>query len=266
MVYTSLSLFALLADPFLSLVMALMGFLGSIGSFARIQEFLNKETHQADAEPPRWSSVTSLSLREKRDTSSTSSTLTLTEDKNTRSGQMKFALPLMDMIMVESAGFGFDPKAEPILEGIRMTLPGRSFSMIVGPSGSGKSILLKGLLGEVPCLEGKVKMSSESIAYCDQTPWHMNGTIRDSITAMSEFDLLWYTTVIRACALEQDLAQWPQADQAVIGSRGVALSGGQSQRIVCQCDFVFYLLRLEMILTVVLNRHWRGQSMPGSVS
>ncbi|KAL4738175.1 P-loop containing nucleoside triphosphate hydrolase protein [Aspergillus similis] len=44
-------------------------------------------------------------------------------------------------------------------------------------------------------------------------------------------NLLWYTTVIQACALEQDLAQWPQGDQAIIGSRGVALSGGQSQRI-----------------------------------
>ncbi|KAL2826233.1 P-loop containing nucleoside triphosphate hydrolase protein [Aspergillus cavernicola] len=213
MIYTSLSLFALLADPFLSLVMALMGFLGSVGSFARIQEFLNKDIHHG--------TVTSLS--------GGSSTLTITED--TAPVEMKFALPLLDILMVQAASFGWDLKADPILRDITLTFPGRSFSVIVGPSGCGKSTLLKALLGEVPCLEGKVNVSSDSIAYCDQTPWHMNGTIRDSITAMSEFDLLWYTTVIRACALEQDLAQWPQGDQAVIGSRGVALSGGQSQRI-----------------------------------
>ncbi|KAL2871704.1 P-loop containing nucleoside triphosphate hydrolase protein [Aspergillus lucknowensis] len=230
MVYTSLSLFALLADPFLSLVMALMGFLGSIGSFARIQEFLNKETHHGNPEAARWSSVTSLTTRKERHFSSdTSSTITVSDD--TAPVEMKFALPFLDILMVQGASFGWDPKADPILQDITLTFPGRSFSMIVGPSGSGKSTLLKALLGEVPCLEGKVKLSSDSIAYCDQTPWHMNGTIRESITAMSEFDLLWYTTVIRACALEQDLAQWPQGDQAVIGSRGVALSGGQSQRI-----------------------------------
>ncbi|KAI9368784.1 P-loop containing nucleoside triphosphate hydrolase protein [Aspergillus egyptiacus] len=235
MVYTSLSLFALLADPFLSLVMALMGFLGSIGSFARIQEFLNKETHHASASAPRWSSATSVAARTERHLSSESSststsTLALAED-TAPTGMMKFALPLLDILMVQGASFGWDPKAEPILQDITLTFPGRRFSMIVGPSGSGKSTLLKALLGEVPCLEGKMKLSSDSIAYCDQTPWHMNGTIRESITAMSEFDLLWYTTVIRACALEQDLSQWPQGDQAVIGSRGVALSGGQSQRI-----------------------------------
>ncbi|KAL2812693.1 P-loop containing nucleoside triphosphate hydrolase protein [Aspergillus granulosus] len=228
MVYTSLSLFALLADPFLSLVMALMGFLGSIGSFARIQEFLNKETHHGSSDTSRLSSGTSLSGIKERHLSETSSTVTLTEDK--APVDLKFAIPLLDILMVQGASFGY-PKTDPILEDITLTFPGRSFSVIVGPSGSGKSMLLKGLLGEIPCLEGKVKLSSDSIAYCDQTPWHMNGTIRDSITAMSEFDLLWYTTVIRACALEQDLAQWPQGDQAMIGSRGVALSGGQSQRI-----------------------------------
>ncbi|KIA75537.1 ABC multidrug transporter [Aspergillus ustus] len=229
MVYTSLSLFSLLADPFLSLVMALMGFLGSIGSFARIQDFLNKESIHGSSNTSHLSSVASLHRHKEHHLSEASSTSTLTESNAPI--DLKFAIPLFDILMVQGASFGWDPKADPILGDITLTFPGRSFSVIVGPSGSGKSMLLKGLLGEIPCLQGKVKLSSDSIAYCDQTPWHMNGTIRDSITAMSEFDLLWYTTVIRACALEQDLAQWPQGDQAVIGSRGVALSGGQSQRI-----------------------------------
>lgn len=91
--------------------------------------------------------------------------------------------------------------------------------------------MLKALLGEIPCSEGKVALASPSVAYCDQTPWHMNGTIKDSIVAMSDYDPLWYASVIQACALEEDLAQFPRGDAAVIGSKGVALSGGQSQRI-----------------------------------
>jgi ABC-type bacteriocin/lantibiotic exporter with double-glycine peptidase domain len=60
----------------------------------------------------------------------------------------------------------------------------------------------------------------------------MNATIRESIVAMSSFDKEWYTSVVRACALVQDFEQLPRGDETVIGSKGIALSGGQSQRIV----------------------------------
>lgn len=104
--------------------------------------------------------------------------------------------------------------------------------MLVGPVGCGKSTLLKGLLGEVPCFGGTVQIASVSVAYCDQSPWHMNETIQQSIIAISKFDAKWYKTVLRACALEIDLKQLPRGDQTVIGSKGIALSGGQGQRIV----------------------------------
>lgn len=109
--------------------------------------------------------------------------------------------------------------------------------MIVGPVGCGKSTLLKAILGEVPCMAGSVHLSSDRVAFCDQTPWHMNETIRNSIVTTSEFDEQWYATVIRACALEEDLRQLPRGDQTVIGSKGVALSTGQSQRVV---SFMFF--------------------------
>ena len=114
--------------------------------------------------------------------------------------------------------------------------------MLIGPSGCGKSTLLKALLGETPCSEGKIELSSKSIAFCDQTPWHMNGTVKDSIVAMSPFDERWYASVVHACALEEDLSQLPRGDKSVIGSKGIALSGGQSQRIVCVLEGHFECL------------------------
>ena len=60
----------------------------------------------------------------------------------------------------------------------------------------------------------------------------MNETIRNSIVASEGYDERWYRTIVRACALEQDLGQLPRGDQTVIGSKGVALSTGQSQRVV----------------------------------
>lgn len=230
-VYTSLSLFALLADPFLSLVMALMSFLGSVGSFVRIQTFLKKDSHEDLRKSSlRSSHATLVGSGTLSPSSGHSSVLTIAAE--IPQSLKKLSLPSWDILMLEAASFGWDPEQDPILKDITLTFPGKSFSILVGPSGCGKSTLLKALLGEVPCLGGRVEISSESVAYCDQTPWHMNGTIRDSITALSAFDSNWYASVINSCALEEDLAQFPKRDQTVIGSKGVALSGGQSQRIV----------------------------------
>lgn len=52
--------------------------------------------------------------------------------------------------------------------------------------------------------------------------------------ADSWFDEAWYTMVIHACALEKDFEQLPDGDQSMVGSRGIALSGGQRQQLVSQ--------------------------------
>jgi ATP-binding cassette subfamily C (CFTR/MRP) protein 1 len=79
---------------------------------------------------------------------------------------------------------------------------------------------------------GTIQLSTLRIALCDQTPWHVNGTVQQSIIGVSDFDQRWYAAVVRSCALDEDLRLLPQGDQTQIGSKGIALSGGQSQRIV----------------------------------
>ncbi|KAF7117581.1 hypothetical protein CNMCM5793_006633 [Aspergillus hiratsukae] len=227
--YTSLSLFALLADPLLSLVMALMTFVGSVGSFGRIQEFLEKDDHVDCRCKPLHGSYDSfepkaLALVDDSDA-------TLSETASDRSITRAPSSVYGDALTIRNATFAWDIEKEPVLKGLTISISRGSFTMIVGPSGCGKSTLLKAILGEVPCVNGDITLSSDSVAYCDQTPWHMNATIRDSIVAMSSFDKEWYASVVRACALVQDFEQLPRGDETVIGSKGIALSGGQSQRI-----------------------------------
>ncbi|KAJ6131239.1 hypothetical protein N7523_001699 [Penicillium sp. IBT 18751x] len=231
-VFTSLSLFSLLSDPLMTLVMALMSFLGSVGSFVRIQEFLDKEDHSDHRrDVPRIPSLEDLGeaklLSKSGDLDISSS--------NSESVESFKRSPVVstspNAAVIQNGSFSWDASKEPVLKDITVTIPRGSFTMLIGPSGCGKSTFLKALLGEIPCAEGKVSLSSPSVAFCDQTPWHMNGTIKDSIVAMSEYDPKWYSTVIQACALEEDLGQFPRGDSSVIGSKGVALSGGQSQRI-----------------------------------
>ncbi|KAJ4863834.1 ABC transporter domain-containing protein [Trichoderma breve] len=107
-----------------------------------------------------------------------------------------------------------------------------SLTMIVGPIGSGKSSLLKAILGETSSTGGKVSLSTPSIAFCDQTPWVMNATIRDNIVAESgHFEDKWFDTVVEACDLTQDFSRLPEGIATVVGDKGVKLSGGQKQRL-----------------------------------
>lgn len=208
-VFTSLSLFALLSEPLASLVMALAAYLGAVGSFVRIQQFLESE------EKPGMSKL---------------------EDKPTEKPQIEESAS--EAVVVQGGSFGWDPEKEPILKDITMFVPWRKLTMVVGPVGCGKSTLLLSILGEVPALAGSVRLGSASIAYCSQDPWHMNGTIKQAIIGCEEYDEKWYARVVHACALRRDFRELPHGDSTKIGSGGIALSGGQSQRIVRESPFI----------------------------
>ncbi|OGM47599.1 ABC multidrug transporter [Aspergillus bombycis] len=227
--YTSLSLFALLADPLLNLVMALMTFFGSVGSFQRIQEFLEKKGHadfRDKSQPLQLEPV-----QESKQLVLVEDAETLSDESSSAKSEKERTALYENMVTIKNGAFGWDTQKEPLLKKLTIIIPRQTFTMLVGPSGCGKSTLLKAILGEVPCLQGTIRLSSERIAYCDQTPWHMNGSIKQSIVAMSGLDEDWYLSVIHACALVEDFRQLPRGDQTIIGSKGIALSGGQSQRI-----------------------------------
>jgi ATP-binding cassette, subfamily C (CFTR/MRP), member 1 len=229
-VFTSLSLFTLLAEPLSSLIMALSALMGGVGSFKRIQEFISMEAMSDRRKLPSiYSSVASSVII---DSDSEKNSVVSHKDRS--------SLELSEMntascqaVVIENGLFGWDKdKPSGTLQGINMIVPRGKITMVVGPVGCGKSTLLKAVLGELPVMGGTLQLSSLRIALCDQTAWHVNGTVQQSITGSSAYDLRWYSSVVRSCALDEDLRQLPQGDQTQIGSKGIALSGGQSQRIV----------------------------------
>jgi len=126
---------------------------------------------------------------------------------------------------------------EAAIHDISFALEAGTITVLLGPIGSGKSTLLKAILGELSCTTGEIKVKSRKIAYCSQSPWLMNVSVKDSICGsmgLAEVDLdsEWYKTVLHACALEHDVQQWPNGDQSIVGSKGITLSGGQKQRVV----------------------------------
>ncbi|CBI34436.3 unnamed protein product, partial [Vitis vinifera] len=101
---------------------------------------------------------------------------------------------------------------------------------ICGEVGSGKSTLLAAVLGEVPHVNGIVRVYGK-IAYVSQTAWIPTGTIQENILFGSAMDPYRYREVIEKCALVKDLEMLPFGDLTEIGERGVNLSGGQKQRV-----------------------------------
>jgi ATP-binding cassette subfamily C (CFTR/MRP) protein 1 len=112
--------------------------------------------------------------------------------------------------------------------------PTGTLIILVGPVGCGKSTFLKGLAGETPILEGELFIKHPDLAFCDETPWLSNASIRSNIAGddPSTFDPDWYGTVVSACALDPDLKKMAAGDETPVGSKGSNLSGGQRQRIV----------------------------------
>lgn len=212
---TSLAALTLLADPLGTLLFAMPGGWAALGCFQRIQEFL--------LETPRT---------ERRNVESCSPRTT--EESNSAQGGMELRTMgkvRSNEIVVSGGSFGWSDShiVKEVTTSIRSDA---KLTILVGPVGCGKSTFLKGLLGETPAFKGLVHVSSGEIAYCDQTPWIINGSIRDNIIVGTKFDATWYSSVVQACALDIDLRQMPEGDLTVVGSKGVKLSGGQKQRIV----------------------------------
>ncbi|XP_030549691.1 ABC transporter C family member 10-like isoform X2 [Rhodamnia argentea] len=101
---------------------------------------------------------------------------------------------------------------------------------ICGEVGSGKSTLLAAILGEVPYINGIVRVHGR-MAYVSQTAWIQTGNIQENILFGSVMDSVKYREVIQKCSLAKDMEMFPFGDQTQIGERGVNLSGGQKQRI-----------------------------------
>jgi ATP-binding cassette, subfamily C (CFTR/MRP), member 1 len=194
--YTSLALILMLSQPSSMVLQAISAVFSISGNIKRLEEYLERAKFQ----DPRQLGDSSL-------------------EKCDRSSEMI----TFDHIILDVP---YDSEQTPIdLKIMKCTS-----TMIYGSVESGKSTLLRVILGEVAAKSGKVTNHASSVGYC-ATPWLRNVTIKENIVNDKEWNDQWYQKVIYTCDLAIDLALLPRGGDTRVGSRGVTLSGGQKHRI-----------------------------------
>ncbi|KAH8887988.1 putative multidrug resistance protein MDR [Thozetella sp. PMI_491] len=222
--FTSLSIVALVAGPIANLLGSYPTFVSCFACFTRIQEFLLLN----ERDDRRTGPISETFEGGERD-SSPQSTPGATEGIYMESPHISSSVTIaIDSVTVKTRN-----ETASVLENISLSAKKSSCTMLVGPVGSGKSSLLKVILGELPPSTGTVQIEKvgSSISYCDQTAWLRNVSVRDNIIAYEKPEDMWYQSVLHACALRPDISRFPQGDQTIVGSGGITLSGGQKQRV-----------------------------------
>ncbi|MDT0122707.1 ABC transporter ATP-binding protein [Paenibacillus sp. RRE4] len=128
------------------------------------------------------------------------------------------------------------------IQDIGFKLKKGQFLVITGRIGSGKSTLVRTLLGLLPKQQGEILWNGEHVdpatflmppraAYTPQVPRLFSDTLRENIVQGKQGNVdQALEKAIRLAVLDKDIRQLDQGLETPVGPRGVMLSGGQIQR------------------------------------
>ena len=148
----------------------------------------------------------------------------------------------MDAVRAETLSFAYD--RDRILTEAEFTLPKGAFAVITGPSGVGKSTILKLLLGVfrpeqgglwLDCGVERIPLNRSSrrlFAYVPQGNLLLSGTLRENLTIVrpdaTEAEI---RQAVYVSAMDEYLPQLPMGLDTLLGESGAGLSEGQAQRL-----------------------------------
>ena len=158
------------------------------------------------------------------------------------SGQRQ-VVPVRGDVRLEAVSFHYANKL-PVLRGVTIEAPAGKTTAIVGPTGSGKTTIIKLLLRFYDPTGGRVTLDGSDLRDLDlaclrgaiglvsQDVFLFHGTVRENIAyGTFDADLESIMAAARTAEAHDFIERLPEGYETVVGERGQKLSGGQRQRI-----------------------------------
>ncbi len=152
-------------------------------------------------------------------------------------------LPAPDLAL-RDVQFQYPGQAKPALRGVSLSVASGQTLALVGPTGSGKSTVLKLLLRQWMPANGQVSWGQtaladytlaalrQGIAWVPQEPFLFSASVAANIAlAKPDASREAIERAARMAAVHDDISRLPQGYDTPVGERGVKLSGGQRQRV-----------------------------------
>jgi len=150
----------------------------------------------------------------------------------------------IERVELRGVSFRYGDRAENALTDISVSVGRGERIGVIGPVGSGKSTLVKCLLGLLPPSAGEVRVNGTDLRELDPTSYRarvgyvpqeallFSGTLRENVDLGSDTpsDEL-FRTAVEAAQMAEEISSFTDGERTVVGQRGVSLSGGQKQRM-----------------------------------
>lgn len=158
---------------------------------------------------------------------------------------LTYMRPVVGRIELRNIGFRYAETEPFVLDHVNLTITPGEFVVVTGPSGGGKTTLVKIILGLLEPTEGEVLIDGiplatlgsrayrEQVGAVMQDDQLLSGTLADNISFFDpDFDPDRMVECARLAAIHDEIMAMPMTYNSLIGDMGSSLSGGQKQRVL----------------------------------
>jgi ATP-binding cassette, subfamily B, bacterial CvaB/MchF/RaxB len=158
---------------------------------------------------------------------------------------LAYARPIEGRIELRNLCFRYAETEPLVLENVNLVIEAGQFVTIMGPSGGGKTTLVKIMLGLIEPTGGEILIDGIPLATIGARPYRehvaavmqedqlLSGSIADNICFFdSAFDQDRMVECAQLAGVHDEIMAMPMTYNSLIGDMGSSLSGGQKQRVL----------------------------------